>query len=246
MKETPNNSSFFFFSDDLLHRRVIDFSLPLYKDGHFKQAAHEAMIQVEEALREKGLYDKSLFGRRLTKFAFGNKAPITLEVPLGAEFQEQAQAYFESVFAYYRNYTAHESTRMDRLVCARILVVASELLELISASSIPFKGMETVDALINSELFKSRTEFYSLFNFLVGQQFWGEVFDAFFEDLANNGFSERQYTTMFDLGLVVYKNQPWVHEDPWGDQCNDHYGWIEATPLGELVLAELQKGPNGS
>jgi hypothetical protein len=74
MNESPS-TSFLFLSDDLHHRRIIDSALPLFKDGHFKHAAHEAMTQVEQALREKDLYDKSLFGRQLIKYASGDKAP---------------------------------------------------------------------------------------------------------------------------------------------------------------------------
>ncbi|MBI3766722.1 MAG: hypothetical protein HY277_09525 [Ignavibacteriales bacterium] len=218
----------------------------LYRDKHYKQAAHEAMSQVEQALREKGLYDKSLFGRKMIKYAFGNKAPVRLEVPLGPEFQEQAQAYFESVFSYYRNYTAHETNPIDSIVCLRVLVIASELLDLISASSIPFKGVETVNALVDAKLFTGSDEFCKLLYFLDEQQFPGEVFDGFFEDLANSGFNDKQYSSMFDLGLVVYKSTDWQNETPWGDVIDDKYGWIEATPLGKLVLQECNKAAHGS
>lgn len=246
MKESLSNS-LVFLSDDLLHRRIIDACLPLHRDKHYKQAAHEAMSQVEQALREKGLYDKSLFGRKMIKYAFGNKDPITLEVPLGAEFQEQAQAYFESVFSYYRNYTAHETTPIDNpIVCLRILVIASELLDLISASSIPFKGDETVDALVDAKVFNGKNEFCRLLHFLDGQQFPGEGFDGFFEELANSGFSDNQYSYMFELGLVLYKSTDWQHESPLGDIIDDKFGWIEATPLGKLVLQECNNEAHGS
>lgn len=240
MNEVPSNNPVLPF-DELLHRRIIDNCLQLFKNNHFKQAAHEAMSQVEKALREKGLYDKSFFGRKMIKHAFGNNAPVSLEVPLGPEFQEQAQAYFESVFSYYRNYTAHEINPINSIVCLRILVIASELLDLIHASSIPFKGMETVDALIEAKLFAERDEFFRFLHFLFEQQFPGEVFDGFFENLANNGFSDRQYSSMFELGLIVYKNTDWQDETPWGDFIEDKYGWFEATSLGELVLQECKK-----
>ncbi|MFH0990085.1 MAG: TIGR02391 family protein [bacterium] len=245
MKESPS-TSFLFLSDDLLHLRIIDRALPLFKDGHLKHAAHEAMTQVEQALREKGFYDKSLFGRQLIKYAFGNKAPVTLEVPLGSEFQQQAQAYFESVFSYYRNYTAHETNPIDRLVCARVMVIASELLDLIAASSIPYKGMQTVDSLVDSTLFENRGQFCRLLQFLDGQQFPSEVFDGFFEDLAKSGFTDKQYESMFQLGLIVYKSTDFQDQTPWGDVFDDKFGWIEATPLGQLVLKDCLREANGA
>lgn len=39
--------------DKLLHQRIIDKCQALYEDGHFPQAALEAMKQVEQALKEK-------------------------------------------------------------------------------------------------------------------------------------------------------------------------------------------------
>jgi uncharacterized protein (TIGR02391 family) len=237
MKEVSSNS-YVFSLDDLLHPRIIDNCISLFRDKHYRPAAHEAMIQVEQALHEKGLYDKSLFGRKLIKYAFGDKAPINLEVPLGKKFQEQAKTYFESVFSYYRNYTAHEKSPINSIVCLRILVIASELLDLISASSIPFKGVETIDALVDGKLFQSRDEFYKLLRFLNGQQFPGEVFDGFFEELAENDFSNKQYSLMFELDLVVYKNTDWQEESPMGDIIEDKYGWFEVTPLGKILLQE--------
>jgi hypothetical protein len=204
------------------------------------------MSQVEQALREKGQYDKSLFGRKLVQTAFGGKAPVSLEVPLGPEFQKQAQSYFESVFVYYRNYTAHEITPIDNRVCLRVLVIASELLDLISASSIPFKGIETLNALIDAQLFKDRNEFCRLLRFLDGCQFPGEVFDGFFQELADNDFSERQFSSMFELGLIVYKNTDWQDELSQGEDIKGKYGWIVATPLGELVQQECNNVAHGS
>jgi len=213
--------------------------MPIFKDGHYKQAAHEAMIQVEQALREKGQYNKSIFGHRLIKFAFGNKATINLEVPLGPDFQEQAKRYFESVFSYYRNFTAHESAKIDDIVCARILIIASELLDLISASSIPFKGIETIDSFVNSKLFKNREEFYQLLECINGACFPDELFDGFFEDLAIKGFSEKQYELMFDLGLVVYKITTLNIEEKNGEYTL-YIGLIELTPLGKNVISEYK------
>ena len=39
--------------DTILHQRITDKCMSLYKDGHFPSAARESMIQVEVALKEK-------------------------------------------------------------------------------------------------------------------------------------------------------------------------------------------------
>jgi hypothetical protein len=39
--------------DTILHQRIIDKCMSLYKDGHFSHAAFESMKQVELALKEK-------------------------------------------------------------------------------------------------------------------------------------------------------------------------------------------------
>ena len=41
----------------LLAPRVVKNCVPLFKEGHFKHSAREAMVQVEIALKEKGKID---------------------------------------------------------------------------------------------------------------------------------------------------------------------------------------------
>jgi hypothetical protein len=40
---------------ELLSPRIQKYCLPVWRDEHFKHAAHQAMILVEQALKEKGL-----------------------------------------------------------------------------------------------------------------------------------------------------------------------------------------------
>ena len=42
-------------TEDLLSPRIHKHCLPLWQDGYYKHAAHEAMIQVEQALKGKEL-----------------------------------------------------------------------------------------------------------------------------------------------------------------------------------------------
>lgn len=75
--------------NDILHQRVIDTCIPLYKDEHYQHAALESMKQVEMALRDKGIASKDLFGVNLVKWVMGNGAHITLSVPFGKIYKRK-------------------------------------------------------------------------------------------------------------------------------------------------------------
>ena len=92
--------------------------LPLYKDEHFQHAALESMKQVEMALREKSMAPKNLFGVHLVKWVMGHGEHITLDVPLGDDFQEKAHTLFKGAFGYYRNYAAHDGAKINKLFVA--------------------------------------------------------------------------------------------------------------------------------
>jgi hypothetical protein len=62
---------------ELLSPRIQKHCLPLWHDGYFKHAAHEAMIIVEKSLKEKGLTKESYkkYGQTLitSLFRIGGK-----------------------------------------------------------------------------------------------------------------------------------------------------------------------------
>src|SRR5215207_10062932 len=93
----------------LLSAKIQKYCLPIFNDGHFKQAAHEAMIQVESALKDKGHVKDGKFGKKLINSLFDHNTPyIKLKVLLSEDLQEEARGFFRGVFGYYRNYTAHD------------------------------------------------------------------------------------------------------------------------------------------
>ena len=124
--------------DKFLHQRVIDKCKALYEDGHFSQAALESMKQVELALKERTEIGENLFGVRLVDHILGSGEGIKLKIPLGDELQEQAKLLFKGAFSYYRNYAAHDGSKIDETICIRVMMLASELLDLIAASSVSF------------------------------------------------------------------------------------------------------------
>jgi uncharacterized protein (TIGR02391 family) len=227
--------------DKLLHKRIIDKCKSLYEDGHFPQAASESMKQVELALKEKAEIGEKLFGARLVDQLFGSGKGIKLKIPLGDELQKQAKSLFKGAFSYYRNYAAHDGSKIDETICIRVMVLASELLDLIGASSISFTEIGGVKGLIEKGIFDDESQIADILSFLSSQVFpWG-VFDGMFEDLAEKGYSDQQYQAVFDLDLVEYHSEMRNHGFPGEPADWDIFGWLELTAQGRKVLAQIRK-----
>lgn len=226
--------------DKLLHQRIIDKCKSLYEDGHFPQAALEAMKQVERALKEKAEVGEKLFGARLVDQLLGAGKGIKLKIPLGEEFQEQVRLLFKGAFSYYRNYVAHDGSKIDEKICIRVMVLASELLDLIGASSVNFAEIGGVKGLIKQGIFDDESQLSDLLSFLSSQVFPHETFDGMFEDLAERGYSDRQYQAVFDLGLVEYHSEMKNHSFSGEPADGGTFGWLELTPEGRKVLAQIR------
>ena len=226
--------------DKILHQRIIDKCILLYKDGHFSPAALESMKQVELALKEKAGIKEKLFGVRLVDKLFGSGKSIKLTIPLGAELQEQGKSLFKGAFSYYRNYAAHDGSKINEVICIRIMVLASELLDLIAASSISFEEIGGVRGLIEQGIFDDESQMSNLLSFLSSQVYPHEVFDGMFEDLYERGYTDHQYQSVFDLGLIEYKDE--IRDNSFsGEPADlDTFGWLELTPIGQMVLNQVQ------
>ncbi len=230
--------------EDLLHPRILKHCKKLVDDDHFKHAAFEAMTQVELALKEKaGLKDK--YGVRLTKALFGQGNGIKLSIPFGEDLQKQAELLFTGAFSYYRNYAAHDGARIDLTACLRILIVASELLELIGASDISFTDIGGISGLIQTGIFKDEPQIHKLLTFLNDTVFPDHVCDGFYEDLASGRFSESQLQAVLDLDLVEYTTRPYMHskfEGAYDPTVPEELGIFELTKQGIAVLNDLKNG----
>mgnify|MGYP001229789752 FL=1 len=199
----------------LLSPRIIKHCLPLFDEGHYKQAAHEAMIQVEQALKDKSKIagKEQLYGQSLISalFKFGSKEKhIRLRVPLGEDLQEQAEGYFKGVFSYYRNYTAHDGSQIDKSICARIMIIASELLDLIDASSLSYVDLGGVDGLIKSGVFTSRDQLFALLNFISGYIAVNGDVGGLENELWEKGLEWSQLDAVMELDLVRYHEEDYV------------------------------------
>ncbi|MDW7761109.1 MAG: TIGR02391 family protein [Acidobacteriota bacterium] len=229
--------------DEILHPRIAGECIKLYLDGQFKHAAREAMTQVELALKERAGVPK-LYGIRLINSVLGPGSGVKLRLPFGPETEKEVHALFQAAFAYYRNYAIHQGSLIDEKACLRIMVLATELLELIGASKRSLANIGGVDGLIRHAAFADRDEIKDLLKFLHERVVPEDAPDGFFEDLAEKGYSPQKLDALFDVGLVDYKEKE-VEIPEWG--CNElrdvseRIGVFLLTPLGRQVLNEIQK-----
>jgi len=219
--------------DWILHPRIVAQCMPRYSDGYFKDAALEAMTQVERAVKEKSGVSK-LFGVTLVRAVFGSGPGIKLRVPFGDHMQAFAQKYFEGAFSYYRNYAAHEGDQIDGPTCFRILVMASDLLFLIGASSLSFTDVGGADGLVKLGVYPSADKVIELLRLLDSYYLANEICDGFYEDLRERGFEEKHLQALFDCGLVEYQVNTEV-DDPSG--FADSIGVFFLTPQGKHVVS---------
>lgn len=224
----------------LLHPRIAKHCKQVYLDGHYKHAAHEAMIQVELALKERSGVKK--FGVRLVSSLFGEGKGIKLRVPFSDELQRQASLLFEGAFSYYRNYTAHDGSKIDDRTCLRVMILASELLDLIGASDLSFADVGGVQGLIKERVFPDARTLHKLLRLLGGKVLPDDDIDWIEEDLWRMGCTYTHVQAAIDTGLVEYTSVDYV---PTMDELvymegslPDTMGSFELTELGESVLAQ--------
>lgn len=231
--------------EELLSPRIAKHCLPLYSDGHYKHAAHEAMIQVEMALKEKGQVKDKRFGYTLVEslFHIGGKGQyIRLRVPLGQELQAQAEQLFKGAFAYYRNYSAHDGSRIDECQCLRIMILASELLDLVDASSLTFSDIGGVEGLIEAGAFADSEQLLGLLRLLDGYHIVDDAADGLYEVMWEKlGVGELQLVAVIELDLVRYQVTDYV---PYPGELYppDDVGWFTLTDLGERFVKEIIAG----
>ena len=237
--------------EELLCPRIKKHCLTPFRDGHFKHAAHEAMIQVEQALKDKGMVNDKRFGQILitSLFRFGDKDKcIRLRVPLGDDLQEHAESYFRGVFSYYRNYTAHDGSKIDQHICARIMILASELLDMIDASSLSFADLGGVDGLVKAGAFESKEQILRLLELLEGYHLPDGEADGLRETLWEMGIDDFQINAVLELDLVRYHETEYVPSPDelmyaWNNfPPPDSIGWFELTDLGVKAIEEIKKG----
>jgi len=223
---------------ELLAPRIVKNCVPQFQHGHFRAAAREAMIQVEAALKEKGKVEGKQFGVNLIRDLFGRNG-VTLRVPLGQELQGDAEQFFLGVFKYYRNYLAHDGSKIDQRIALRILILASELLELIDASELTLADSGDIEGLVRIGGFENAARLGKLLVFLDQNSMPAGTYDGLFEGLAKNGFNEEALTRAIELNLIEMHSA----------NCEASFGpnsetevreWFELTTLGREALDSIK------
>lgn len=186
--------------NEFFHPRIRQQCEKLFIDGHYSSAVHAAMVQVELALKEKSGEDQR-YGVNLITLLLGEGKSVKLKMPFGEKMQKQTENYFKSTFSFYRNYAAHDGSKFDQTTCFRVLIIASDLLDLIGASEISFTEIGGISGLIKLGLFANDDDILCLLEFLGSYPpFSIEVADGYFEDLAIKGYDEPRYKHYLILG----------------------------------------------
>jgi hypothetical protein len=116
------------------------------------------------------------------------------------------------------------------------MILASELLDLIGASSISFTEIGGVKGLIEHGIFATESQIIDLLSFLSSQSCPYECVDGLFEDLYKRGYNDHQFQSVFDLGLIEYKHKMINYGLPGEPVYLDTIGWFELTPVGQTIL----------
>jgi uncharacterized protein (TIGR02391 family) len=239
--------------EELLSPRILKNCWELYLDQHYKHAAHEAMTQVELALKEKKIVEDKKYGRNLIVSLLTVNDPksqyVKLHVPLGEDLQEDAKHLFNGAFAYYRNYSAHDGSKIDQKTCIRVMLIASELLDLIDASYLSFSDIGGVPGLIKNSVFQNQEDVVWLLEYLSKSTVLDQDYGAFYEELFMEcGLDAHHVQALNDLDLVRYQENthyPNPEEVQMGIYETD-IGSFVVTDLGKQFLEAIQQAGSKS
>ena len=226
-----------------LSPRIYKHCLKLWQDEHHMHAARESMIQVELALTEKGLVKDRKFGKTLINSLFtigGKYKNIKLRVPLGDDLQEQAKSYFESVFTYYRNYLAHDGSKVDKNITLRVLIIASELLDLIDASYLSYEDLGGIEGLLKTEVFDSEGQLFGVLKTCDSYALPHHDAEGLREEIFENyGALDHHLDAVLELNLVSYTDCVITDKATLLNGV-DELGWLELTDLGRQFIDKIE------
>jgi len=225
---------------EYLNPKIEHHCLTLFENGHYPECAHTAMKQVELNLNKKlGIIGYQPATKTiLDKFSKGKG--IRLKVPFGEEQQENAKLLFQGAFKYYRNYSAHQDRNITRESAFRIMLIATELLNLLDACYLNIDelgGIEEIKKVLEIETDERLEE---LLTFIDGQWIHDDVCDGFFEDLYNKNFSDYQYNKLFELNMICYESGPYEPEED-EPEPPEEIGFFKLTSLGKEVVEAIRR-----
>jgi hypothetical protein len=230
-----NGSDILIKLDELIHERIWANCSDLFSAGHFKEAAREAMIQVEKALKEKCPVPTKLYGVGLVRHLLSTEKGMTLRVPFGDDLQDKARLLFEGAFSYYRNYAAHDGTHIDRDICLRVMVLATELMALIGASRVSYTDIGGKEGLVKYGVFDSEQQVVQLLHLLDGYTILDHDPNALYELMFDRGLTMHHLDAILDVGLAEYSSTTVLEDPDTPYACDLEIGTFELTPLGRKV-----------
>ncbi len=132
-----------------LNPKINHHCLPLFNNEHYPECA--AMKQVELNLNKKLGIVKFTPVTKIIWDKFSDGKGVKLRVPFGEEQEENAKLLFHGVFRHYRNHAAHQDQNITKKTALRIMIVASELLDLLDVCYLSIDeigGIEEVKAVL--------------------------------------------------------------------------------------------------
>jgi uncharacterized protein (TIGR02391 family) len=225
---------------EYLNPKIEHHCLRLFENGHYPECAHTAMKQVELNLNKKlGIVGYEPTTKTIwDKFSKGKG--IRLKVPFGEEQQENAKLLFQGAFKYYRNYSAHQDTNITKETAVRIMLISSELLDLLDACYLSIDELGGIEEIKRVLEIKDDERLEELLTFIDGQWIADDACDGFFEDLYKKGFGTNHYDKLFELNLVSYELGPY---EPSEDELYppEEIGFFGLTVLGKEVVEAIRK-----
>lgn len=207
--------------------------MDLYNQQHYKNAAHDAMILVEKSMKEKGKID-TLYGRKLIQKLFSKNQSFYLKVPLGDDLQDQAKEYFEGVFSYYRNYVAHDGSKIDSIASFRILIIASELLEMIDSYELTLTELGGPEEIVKAGSFGSIEKLKSVLLMLDHYMMPEQIYDGLFDDLANSGYGDNHLSSLISFNLIEMRSG-FINNS---DNSLEKHEWFILGEVGKQFLSQ--------
>lgn len=220
--------------NNYLNPKIIHHCLLLFKNRHFTECAHTAMKQVEINLNKKGGVDGFKPAVKTIDKIFSSGKGIRLKVPLGEKQKENAKLLFKGAFKYYRNYTAHNQERIDDKIAFRVMILASELLDLLDCCTLNLEELGGVDEIINIFQIQNSKKINQLLAFMNEQLILEDISDGLFEDLTSNGYSYEQYLKLFELDLVYCEEVPCQKTE--SDLDLKYLTYFKLTEMGHELL----------
>jgi hypothetical protein len=221
--------------NEYLNIKIEHRCLPLFKNEHYAECALSAMKQVELNLNKKLGIAKftNITQTILDKFSAGKG--IKLKVPFGEEQQEPAKLLLKGAFQYYRNHAAHQNQNITKTIALRLMLIASELLDLLDACYLSMDELGGIEEIKTVLGIKDNERLLRILTYIDGQCIIDDACDGFFEELP---CGNDEYDKLFELNLIYYEFGPYVpHEGE--DYPPEEIGFYELTDLGREVVEAL-------